>query len=315
MSERIKTAPINEYRLPQDTAEALSHLGQILELPHRFEGADLAPDLVARYRRELYKEVPGIAELHQAMEAALDPYGRGPGYIIIDGLPEAEGPRDHVVPTAISTLAGTPLNIAPGMGFWQELGVDLSLEEFRFGGIGTNPMHIDLVTATEPPDMLTFYSKRTDPQGGGINLLSSTQQLVKELSPEEIALLQEPRFSEGRWFNLLGVGERIDPFPILEERPDGLWWVRFTGKMIATEALLTSMRDQHGAEITDLLVKIGTILERNSTQVLLGPQKQLIASQILLAHGRQPLGKSQEVVPAPKRRLIWQSYISRQVAV
>jgi hypothetical protein len=222
------------------------------------------------------------------------------GYIVIDGVPHRENSDNMAVPTVLCALAGHPFVMVPRLGFWQDLGVDLNAAEYRFGGIGTNPFHIDGVNTTSPPDYFSFYSIRTDPAGGGRSRVSNMQRMVEQLSTAEIGYLLQPRFTEGQFYGLAGVGHEYQPFPVLTQRDDGLWLVRYTGKM------LPEMED---GEDKQMLTRIGDLLEQGQEIFMLEPGQLLITNQVMMAHGREPLGPGQSSLDPATRRYIKQSFI------
>lgn len=132
-------------------------------------------------------------------------------------------------------------------------------------------------------------------------MLSNMQDMADRLSPEEIEYLRVPRYSEGKFYDMAGVGKEYNPFPVLAQREGGLWWVRYTGKM------LLEMDPPYDKQ---LLTRIGYLLEEKKVSFMLQPGQLLIANQVIMAHGHEPLGPDQQHIDPTKRRYIRQSYVT-----
>lgn len=295
----------NIFTLNQETQDTLHILGNVLPPPAQFEEEKLALSATKAYRAAM-REIPQIRELHHRMNTDLKTERNARGYLVIDGVPLGDNPDNMAIPTALGTLVGRPFLMAEKNGFWQDLGVNFDAVPYRFQGIGENPFHIDAVNTTQPPDYFTFYGIRHDPQGGGISMLSNAQNLVDKLEPKEIEYLLEPRYEEGQFHGMRGVGEEYKPFPALEKRPDGLWWLRYTGKM------LPDMPDSYDKE---LFTRIGNLLDESKETFTLTAGQLLIANQVIMTHGRTPLGPNQEEVAPEDRRYIRQSYIHAEASI
>lgn len=289
----------NVFTLNPHTQEVLHELGNVLPPPTKFEDENLEPSATRAYRAAM-REIPQVRELHYRIHTDLKTERDARGYLIIDGVPLGRDPDNMAIPTALGALVGRPFIMAEKNGFWQDLGVNFDAVPYRFQGTGENPFHIDAVNTTNPPDYFTFYGIRHDPQGGGVSMLSNAQDLVDKLSTKEIEYLLEPRYKEGQFHGMRGVGEEYSPFPVLQKRPDGLWWLRYTGKM------LPDMPDSYDKE---LLTEIGRKLDENKETFTLRAGQLLIANQVIMTHGRTPLGPNQEDVAPEDRRYIRQSYI------
>jgi len=243
-----------------------------------------------------------LDEIAPRIQADLyDPKGRG--YMVIDGIFPAFDPScgDPIIPrlTSVSNSFGIPLKAVDRLPLWQPVGVNLKTEPFRAGGIGYNPMHIDLLNAERPPDLTALFCVREDPLGGGENLVSNLQTAVEQLSPTDIEILMQKIFREGQFYGLSGVGKELDPFPVLT-RLATLWQVRFSGKMIP------SLHD--GAE-KRTLEKFESLLIQNQERVPLKAGQLLVMNQFLIAHARQALGQGQPLLAADQRRLILQLFL------
>ncbi len=289
----------NVYELSGQTIEELKQLSTTLSPPTIFESEKLEQDLTNSYREALLN-IPAIRPLYKKMQTDLTSERNARGYIIIDGVPSGENYDNMTMPTAFCALVGRSFVMAPKNGFWQNLGVDLRAITYRFQGVGENPFHIDAVNTTKPPDYLSLYGVRIDPAGGGMSTLSNLQAMVEKLDPEEIDYLQIPRYSEGQFYDMTGVGKEYKLFPVLEQEDNGLWFVRYTGKMIP------EMSESYDKL---LFTKIGVLLDINKESFMLQQGQLLIANQRIMAHGREPLGPGQEKIDPSQQRYLRQSYI------
>lgn len=228
------------------------------------------------------------------------------GYLIVSGL---YGKQDIEaidlnellkVPMAVCGLIGRPLKVMDKMGLWLDLPVKLQVASYKFGGTGHNPLHMDIVNSTNPPDMVVLLSHRTDPLGGGQSLVSNMQDMVKQLSEDEVAELQQSKFQDGRIFQMSHIGEEYKPFPVLEKASDSSWRIRFTGKMIH------NMSDNPERR---MIQKLEKMLEKQQESFLLMPGQAIILNQRVVAHGRLPLGQDQESLTPDIRRHLFQMYM------
>ena len=292
--------PVNVWRVGDVVAQKAGQIAAALPLV-RLEDGRLAADAVAEYRGQL-ERVAGLNDLAATLRQALRSERGARGYVVIDGLIGPDPPRgeDLRLPTAVCALAGTPFRVVDRWDLWQELGVDLDAVPYRFGGVGYNPFHVDLVNATRLPDLFCLFSVRCDPAGGGQTILSNLQDAVARLGQDEIDQLRQPVFCEGRFFGMSGVGEELNPFPVLEALPGDLWRVRFTAKM------LPEMPDN---DLKRLLQRFQQVLIQSQECFMLRPGQMLIVNQLLLAHGRLALGAGQERIPAGRRRYLRQTYM------
>jgi hypothetical protein len=224
------------------------------------------------------------------------------GYLLVDQLlpdPQNESLFTRAA-TIMASLLGSPFHMSRKQALWEIIGVDFSKQSYRFGGVGHNPLHIDGVNTTHPPDYLILLCRREDPAGGGASLVSHLQQAVNELNEDDRVFLQQPIFEEGEFYELEGVGQEYRPFPLLSRLPDGIWRVRVTGKM------LPSMPP---GPVKAVLERLQGILEKNQVTLRLQPGQALIINQLLNAHGRLPLGEGQERIPSSERRDFRQGFV------
>jgi hypothetical protein len=196
---------------------------------------------------------------------------------------------------------GQPFRVIDAGGLWQELGVDINAHPNRFRGIGHNPLHIDVVNSTHPPDYSVLFCVRQDPAGGGHTLISNLQRAVRHLSAAQVALLESTVFREGSFYGMSGVGVELNPFPVLQRTLRPPWLVRFTAKMIA------SMDE---GPTKDALCALDRFLIEEQESFLLRPGQLLILNQRIVAHGRLPLGPGQDEMPQSETRYLRQTYVN-----
>lgn len=266
----------------------------------RFDVSVLDESFVTGVRERILARAE-LRDLVDAMRESLRTDRTARGYLVIDGAVHDPSDTENALVSAsmLGCLLGRPFRMVTRLPMWQELGVREDVAPHRFGGLGYNPLHIDGVNTTNPPDYLMLLCLRSDPAGGGASLVSNLQDVADRLTAEDRAFLQERRFVEGQFYDLEGVGSEYKPFPVLERREDGLWWVRATGKM------LPEMQD--GPE-KDAVARLIGLLEEHREAVALEPGQLIIVNQILVAHGREPLGE-QSAVPTDERRYFRQGFV------
>jgi hypothetical protein len=250
-------------------------------------GHRLDATVVGAFRRELAQMHPLGVEIQARLAEA--------GYVIVELPAVAMG--DLRVATAVGCLAGWPLRVVGRWPLWIELGVDLDAEPHRFGGVGHNPLHIDLVNASAAPRYVCLLGLRCDPLGGGWSIVSDLRAAAARLSHEHRAVLMRPEFREGRFYDLHGVGRGLDAFAVLgsDDAP-----IRFTAKMLL---------DMPQGPQTDALAALERELVANQHRFLLERGHLLIVDNHRMAHGREPLGRGQPNVPSSDRRLLRQTYL------
>jgi hypothetical protein len=227
------TADMNRLDLDGGTAAAL--LARQAALPS-FDLVDglLHPDLAELYRTTVLG-IPGVRELTRRLRALLTP-GRGPGFAVLgcgNVLPEGAQPPALCVITALLSVIARPFRVFDRWPLWKPLATKLGVEPMRAMGAGYNPMHIDVVNSTRPPDFAVLLCVRSDPLGGGCSVVSNLWRAVERLPEETLDLLRKPAYRDGAFFELTEVGDEYSPFPILEGLPVGQGFVRFTAKMLA----------------------------------------------------------------------------------
>jgi TfdA family taurine catabolism dioxygenase TauD len=269
--------------------------------PCRLQGSAIEKEFVEAVRKRARADKE-MDRLQAVAKETLNTIREASGYLVIDQLlPDPDNELQFTrAATILASLLGQPFHMSLRQALWEILGVNLAQEPYRFGGIGYNPLHIDGVNTTFPPDYLILLCRREDPAGGGASLLSNLQRAVEELDEYDRIYLQQPIFEEGQFYDLEGVGEEYRPFPVLHQFPDKMWRVRVTGKM------LPAMPPSQSKSVLERLL---AILEKNKEIVHLRPGQALVVNQLLNAHGRLPLGEGQEKIPSSERRDYRQGFI------
>ncbi|MEU7116149.1 TauD/TfdA family dioxygenase [Streptomyces sp. NPDC046182] len=296
----MKSHTVPEYRvsLPKELVADLAR--QPAALPEwRLDGDGLlSPETAARYQGVL-AGLPRIGEFATTCHQLLgNPEGEGFAVLELAELLDAADSEEAGLRavTALVSLIATPLRAFDRWPLWKPLGTNLTIDPMRATGSGYNPMHIDVVNSTLPPDYSALLCVRPDPRGQGHSLVSQVRRAVDRLGYADAELLTHPKYVDGAFFELTGVGEEWKPFPILDGLPPLEGFVRFTAKMLAD------------ADPADPYIKAARALERElitgQRRFLLGRGDMLIVNQHLCCHGREPLGAGQEDVPEHERRLL-----------
>jgi hypothetical protein len=272
------------------------------ELPAvRLDGHRVDAGVLDAARRALAAE-PALQPLLRALDRDLAATEGARGYVVVDGAVDdpADLPAALKVATVVCAAVGTPFRMVRRLGLWQEVPVDLAAVPYRFGGTAHNPLHIDGVNTTHPPDVLAMLGVRVDPAGGGWSLVANVQRAVGRLSEAARRGLSRCVFEEGRFYDLEGVGREYRPFPVLKPPGRAMWAVRVTGKMLPD--MPRGPGRTHLQELVDLLAE-------DQERLLLGPGQLLLVNQAVIAHGREPLGAGQERIPPAARRSLQQSFV------
>jgi hypothetical protein len=198
--------------------------------------------------------------------------------------------RDYA--TALVARLCQPIRVLPQAGMWRNLGVDPDRPIDRSGGTGDQPVHLDFVNASLPPDYVFLFSVRSDPAGGGASLIAPIS-VVDGLSDELKRQLRRPIYRDGRVADLTNVGVDINPFSVLDEQ--ARFCVRFTGKLLASTG-----DEAAQAALQELDKRLRVAAERVAVQA----GEMLVIDQRLALHGRCALGKEQKRIPEPERRLL-----------
>ncbi|KQX51509.1 MULTISPECIES: TauD/TfdA family dioxygenase [unclassified Streptomyces] len=306
MTSRSLSVP--EYRVPLPKELVADLARQAAALPEWRLGDDglLSPETAARYEETLagFSRVDEFAATCDRLLNA--PEGEGFAVLELAELLDATNDEDAGLRavTALVSLIATPLRAFDCWPLWKPLGTNLAIDPMRATGSGYNPMHIDVVNSTLPPDCSALLCVRPDPKGRGHSLVSQVRRAVDRLGYADAELLTHPRYVDGSFFELRGVGEEWKPFPILDGLPPSEGFVRFTAKMLAD------------ADPADPYIKAARALERElivgQRRFLLGRGDLLIANQHLCCHGREALGGGQEDVRENERRLLLQIFLRAQ---
>jgi hypothetical protein len=232
-----------------------------------------------------------------------EPSADSAGYVRISfdrSLSTLDEERRNSVLTAICAMFGSPLRVFDRWPLWKPIGVSFEVAPHRATGTGLNPLHVDVVNSTQPPDLVAFFCERADPKGGGQTIVANLLAAITEITPLTGEILSEIAFQEGAFYDLTGVGEEMNPFPIIDRRASPPR-VRFTAKMIS---------DVTDARARAALVEFHDVLNRGADVFLLDTAEMIILNQWAAAHGRLPLGDGQRALRLEERRLIHQCFIN-----
>ena len=126
------------------------------------------------------------------------------------------------------------------------------------------------------------------------------------LSPKQKELAVEPAIFEGKFFDLVGIGSELQPFPLYEQRSEGSMTCRFTAKSL-------HVKGETDKTYVDLIQQISELLDQNSVAFPLRPKQMLIVDQGIACHGRLPLGNDQDDIPPERRRLLMQIFMRKEL--
>lgn len=270
------------------------------------DGAFLADSTIKRYRAEL-GSAPQFREFKGALLAALSAEGDGYAMVRLRNIAQALRIEEQFLRLTTALLAelATPFQPFQRWPLWKTIGTNLAAKPGVSTGIGYNAFHMDLVNATQPPDYTILLCVRPDPLGAGASILSDARGAVSRLSPSTRALLAEPEYCYGSFFELSDVGEEYAPFPVLDGKPEDVGFVRFTAKMLAGSDL-SEAHARAARELADELIARQTTFTLRRGDVLIVDQHRWV-------HGREPLGDGQHNVPEENRRVLLQLFLrSRQ---
>ncbi|MFI6173827.1 TauD/TfdA family dioxygenase [Nocardia sp. NPDC051052] len=255
---------------------------------------------IREHIRSIAATLPDIIDAAKQVERLLE----SPGYAVVRNLvpiniDEERGLRGVA---CFNALLGSPFHMMESIRLWEPLGVRFDTDSFRANGIGNNPLHIDGVNTTYPPDCLLLLCLRPDPAGGGANVIANLQTAVSKLSESEVIELQQPIFEEGKFFGIVGVGPELRPFAVLTRSEVGTWRVRVSGKMLP---VMPPGRPK------ELITRMVELLDEGRQRVPLSAGEGLYINQYQWAHGREPLGPNQKAINEHRRRHFVQSFIRR----
>lgn len=203
------------------------------------------------------------------------------------------------VVTRFISLFGQPIRVFKLLpGHWRVVDVDLNRPPNRSRGIGHLPLHLDFVNAEQPPDLVCLMCRRSDPQGGGISLISNYSDIQNELCTHTINILSKPIFRDGEVTNLSNIGRDINPFRVFSF--GSKWEFRYTSHLLKSDIT---------EETRIALNELEERLQKRVVRFLLKENQLLLINQHKVLHGRDPLGKNQNIVPPEKQRLLFHSFI------
>ena len=292
----------NVFRIEGELLKSLCSKMEDLPPPALDDDARLSKGLLRHYRRHV-EDCSGVEDLREAIASNLRSSPEARGYLVLDCrsvFERGDETQALTLLTGVLTLVGIPMRVFDDWDLWKRLGTNTEIEPERATGVGYNPLHIDVVNSTMPPDFTCLLCMQEDPRGGGNSLVSNLQQAVDSLDPTQRSYLSEPVFREGSFYHLSGVGTELNPFPVLERRPDGMWMVRFTAKMLPKMA--TSPHRDAARSLERRLIA-------SHEKFLLGKHQLLIVNQRVACHGRTPLGDGQAEIPRPQRRVLLQIFL------
>ncbi|MFF2721979.1 TauD/TfdA family dioxygenase [Streptomyces sp. NPDC058011] len=287
--------------LPADLEAAL------IDLPPpawQLEGSFLAKTSMERYRADLAMVTPRFEETVATLRHALTGEGGGYAVLRLGNLVRTlgtDGDRFLRLATGFAAEVAVPFSPFPRWPLWKDIGVKVDKDPGKSSGIGYNAFHMDLVNATLPPDFTTLLCIRPDQLGGGLSILTDAHAAVARLPEGTRALLSEPAYHYGTFFDLFGVGEEYKPFPVLDGSAPGEGFVRFTAKML-TRSLL-------GKAYADAARELARELVRGQVSLMLQAGDYLMVNQRRYLHGREALRSGQEAVPVADRRLLLQLFL------
>ncbi len=291
---------VNTYELSSGEAAYIAQVAN--ELPAlRTEDNALASDVLADYRTAF--DHPAVAMLKMRLTESLRTDVSANGYLLMRGLPidmTNEPEKGELITTALASSLATPVKVYQKWPLHKPLGVNPNIDPMRATGTGINPLHIDMVNTTKPPQFVTFVGVRKDPAGGGFSTASHFPSAIDALTDEEKELLAQPVFEEGQFFDLTQVGEEYKPFPVLTMTDEGYWHARYSGKGMAINSAGSSKTAQ-------ALERFGEILEGNASRFLLDANDVAIFNQRISAHGREALGE--DYARFEEQRLITQLFL------
>ena len=204
--------------------------------------------------------------------------------------------------TAFCSLFATPIKVIDALGLWIKIDINLNNEMNRAGGDGYLPLHNDLVNTRNPPDNVALFCFKPDPLGGGATIISNIQNALG-LATEKFGMrIKEMMFTEGKYFGLKGVGEELNPFPLVEKISDHRSRYRFTSR------LLDLIVDKSSLEY-EVIEFINETLLSAATKIMLKRGDLILLNQNIVVHGRTSVGSNQLDLEYVNRRVIYQMFL------
>lgn len=218
---------------------------------------------------------------------------------LLDTLPAV---TSAAATTLLLSTLGFPLRVFLSHPHWRQLGVDLNRSPDKSGGAGYSPLHMDFVNAENPPDLVCLFCLRPDPMGGGETLIAQIDGIEQLLDPEDVKVLSRSQFRDGEVYNLNGVGQDMNPFPVLSLGSS--WEYRFTANLL---------RSAPNEQARIALEAVTSILASTAVGFTLARGDLLILDQHRATHGRGAMGEGQEAISERERRLLLHSFVRQQV--
>lgn len=206
-------------RLSSDMAESLLRLSDRLPALELYGGL-LREDLWVRCRSAIMTLADADKFGRRLNKILVDDGASGFAVLDCREVVERCEPGDlESLLTALLSLVGRPLRVFNQWPLWKPLGTRLCVEPMRAMGVGYNPLHIDVVNSTCPPDFAALLCVRPDPLGGGHSLVAPLREALRRLPGSTVELLSKPVYRDGEFFDLSGVGQEYAPFPRLQQPP------------------------------------------------------------------------------------------------
>ena len=188
----------NLFQFTPSAFEEIERLSATFPEP-RLEGHQLCPACAKEYRERLQASTE-LSAMRDRLKRDLSLNQQARGYLILDCSPIASTPKLLSFLTAVLSLLGTPIRVFDKWDLWKRLPTKLDVDPKRAMGVGLNPLHIDIINSTRPPDYSCLLCVNEDPGGGGANLISNLRDAIDSLSPSDACLLKEAVFIDGHCF-------------------------------------------------------------------------------------------------------------------
>jgi hypothetical protein len=282
-----------------------NQFSELLRISHRLPYMNFSdPNLSDGLKDAISEELKVIAAeqtpLHSFLKEAKRQYDEN-GFCIIR-LPEvvAGCEREDIQRILVPLMSefGVPFGAFKNKGLYQTLGVNSEAKTLRAESTGYIPTHLDLDQMEKPPHGLGLFCVRPDPYGGGENTLFNYARFLDLLSEEEKDLLRSIKYSYSHAFDTNGVGEELNPHPLLDDQ--GIF--RFNGK--ATPDL--------AGDLAKLFNKLDGYFLEHSTKVLLQTGDLLLINQEKALHGRLALNNPYNRAEASQDRFLIEAYLRHE---
>ena len=207
----------------------------------------------------------------------------------------------ELIETIIHSIGHPIIVFANSPKPWREIDVNTNRPKNSSRGIGRQPMHIDFVNASNPPDYTVLSCIRPDPLNGGRTLLANIEELLTELDQKTLSILSEKKFVDGKFIDLLNIGHDCNPFPIYNKGPESFF--RYT------EKILGNCQD---VKLVPALMDLQAAVAKHTISVKLPRGASIILDQKKWLHGRTSLGEGQEQISTQVRRLLLQCLVRKE---